>query len=267
MTKGNADGTILKVENISLSFGGIQALADVSFELKRGEILGIIGPNGAGKTTLLNCISGFYSPQKGEIYYEGKRITHAPAHSISKMGIARTFQNFELFTGLNTVDNIMTARHLHSGRAPWWDALYFGRSHKKDIEHRAVVEDVIDFFGLQAIRKKVVGTLSYGWRKRVDLARALALEPKVLLLDEPVAGLSIEAKEEQTRYLLDMYLDRGITIVIIEHDMAVVTDIAMKVVALDFGRKIAEGSPKEVMKHPTVVKAYWGKRFEERGRE
>ncbi|MFC1993924.1 ABC transporter ATP-binding protein [Chloroflexota bacterium] len=255
----SVDDRILNIDDIYLSFGGINALTGISFDVRRGEILAIVGPNGAGKTCLINCISGFYRPQKGGIYYQDYQLTKLSPSKIAKLGIIRTFQHGELFLQMTTLDNIMAARHMFMRSGPFSSALYFGPSRKESIRHRRIVEDIIDFLGLQAVRKKVVGTLSYGWRKRVDMARALALEPKVLLLDEPMAGLSQEAKEYQVRYLLDIFQERGVPLVIIEHDMGVVMDISSRVVVLDFGEKIAEGAADEVMQHPEVVKAYWGK--------
>jgi len=251
----------LRIENLSLSFGGLRALTDVSFDVKEGEILGIIGPNGAGKTCLLNCISGFYRPNKGNIYYNGHRLTKLSPHKIARLGIGRTFQHSEreLFRRMTTLENLMAARHIFIKATPLSDALYFGPARREELKHREVVEKIIDLLDLQSVRKRVVDTLSYGWRKRVDLGRALALEPKVLLLDEPLTGLSMEAKEYQVRYLLDVFVQRGITLIIVEHDMDVVMDISQRAIVLDFGYKIAEGSPAEVMRHPAVVKAYWGK--------
>jgi branched-chain amino acid transport system ATP-binding protein len=248
----------LQVEDIHLSFGGISALDGVSLECHEGEILAIIGPNGAGKTSLLNCLNGFYRPQKGRIYFEGQDITHLPSHRIAQLGLARTFQNIELYTGMTTLDNLMAARHIHLKSNFIWGALYFGPAHKEELEHRQVVEEIIDFLEMQAIRKQVVGALPYGLRKRVELGRALALEPKMLLLDEPMAGMNVEEKEDMARFILDIYDEKGIPIVLIEHDMGVVMDIADRVVVLDFGQKIAEGTPEEVKSTPRVIQAYLG---------
>jgi branched-chain amino acid transport system ATP-binding protein len=261
----------LRIDNLSLSFGGVRALNDVNIDIRDNEILAIIGPNGAGKTALLNCINGFYKPQKGEIYYDGQRITRMRPDKLAKLGIARTFQNIELYTGLSTQDNIMAARHALMKENFIAGALYFGWAHKEEIEHRQTVEEIIDFLEIQPIRKKVVGVLPYGMRKRVELGRALALEPKVLLLDEPMAGMNLEEKEDIARFIIDVFEGQGATypntpvlrdgircVVLVEHDMGVVMDIANRIIALDFGRKIAEGTPNEIKTNPDVIKAYLG---------
>jgi len=261
----------IRIENLSLSFGGVRALTDVSVDIRDNEILAIIGPNGAGKTCLLNCINGFYKPQKGEIYYEGRRITRIRPDKAARLGLARTFQNIELYTGLSTLDNIMAARHVLMRQNFLSSALYFGWAHKEEIEHRKTVEDIIDFLEIESIRKKVVGVLPYGLRKRVELGRALALEPKVLLLDEPMAGMNLEEKEDIARFVIDIFEGQGVTypeapvlrdgvscIVLVEHDMGVVMDIADRIVVLDFGRKIAEGTPAEIRTNPEVISAYLG---------
>jgi branched-chain amino acid transport system ATP-binding protein len=254
-----ADNTVeLNVENLGLSFGGVQALSDISFQVKKGQIVSIIGPNGAGKTSTLNCVSGFYRPQKGDVYFRNKKITKMAPDKVARLGISRTFQNIQLYAGLNVVDNLMSARHFFM-KASWFESgLYYGRAHKEEVKHRWAVEEIIDFLDLQRYRKAVVGTLPYGIRKRIDLGRALAQQPQVLLLDEPMAGMNLEEKEDMARFILDVQEEKGITMVLIEHDMGVVMDITDLVVVLDFGRKIAEGPPEAIKKDPVVIKAYLG---------
>ncbi|HUT68652.1 MAG TPA: ABC transporter ATP-binding protein [Dehalococcoidales bacterium] len=269
--KASPGGAKIKIENLSLSFGGVRSLVDINVDIRDKEILAIIGPNGAGKTCLLNCINGFYKPQQGEIYYEGKRITRIRPDKAAKMGLARTFQNIELYTGLSALDNIMAARHVLMKQNMLSSALYFGWAHKEEITHRKTVEDIIDFLEIEPIRKKTVGMLPYGMRKRVELGRALALEPKVLLLDEPMAGMNLEEKEDIARFIIDIFEGQGVTypdtpalrdgvscIVLVEHDMGVVMDIADRIVVLDFGKKIAEGTPDEIKNNPQVIAAYLG---------
>ena len=255
------DKTKLRLERLHLSFGGVRALVDVSVDVREGEILSIIGPNGAGKTCILNCINGFYRPQSGDIHFEGQNITRLPSHRIARLGIARTFQNIELFSGLSVQDNLLAGRHFYmtGGLAgSILGGVYFGKAHREEVEQRRVIEEVIDFLEIEAIRKQVVGTVPYGLRKRVELGRALALQPKILLMDEPMTGMNLEEKEDMARFVLDIYEERVNTIVLIEHDMGVVMDISDRVVVLDFGRKIAEGTPSEIKSDPDVIKAYLG---------
>lgn len=254
--------TQLQVKNISLAFGGTKAVTDVSFEVKSGEIVALIGPNGAGKTSTLNCISGFYRPQQGEILYNHKDTVHnivkTPTHQVASLGIARTFQNLALYTGLSTLDNLMAARHIHIKYGLLDTIIYWGKAHRAEIEHRRVVEEIIDFLEIEHIRKTVVGALPHGLRKRVELGRALALEPAILLLDEPMTGMNAEEKEDMARFILDTHELRGLTILLIEHDMGLVMDIAQRIVVLDFGVKIAEGTPEEIKNNPEVIRAYLG---------
>ncbi len=252
------DSVHLSVQNVSLSFGGIQALTGVSFDMREGEILAIIGPNGAGKTSMLNCINNFYRPDKGGIIFEGHDLTRLSPHRIAQLGIARTFQNIALYTGLSTLDNLMAARHIHMRAGLLQSLLYWGPAHREDIAHRQVVEEIIDFLEIEHIRKAVVGTLPYGLRKRVELGRALAMEPRLLLLDEPMTGMNQEEKEDMARFILDIHERHGKTILLIEHDMGLVMDIADRAVVLDFGLKIAEGTPEEIRRNETVIRAYLG---------
>lgn len=249
----------LEVENISLRFGGIKALQNISFQVHTGEIFAVIGPNGAGKTSLINSINGFYSPQEGRILFEGRDISHVPPHERAKLGISRTFQNIALYTNATVLDNLMAARHIHMKKSNMLTgAIFWGTAQKEELEHRRFVEDIIDFLEMEHIRKSLVGTLSYGLRKRVELGRALALEPSLLLMDEPMAGMNVEEKEDMARFILDIHELQNTTIMLIEHDIGLVMDISHKIVVLDFGQKIGEGTPLEIGKDEKVIKAYLG---------
>ncbi len=251
---------LLKVEDVHLYFGGVAALSGVSFEMREGEILAVIGPNGAGKTSLLNCISGRYRPQKGRITFQNGRydLTRLPPHKIAALGIARTFQNIELFKHMTVLDNLMLGRHVHMKTGVLTGGLFWKWAQEEEIRHREVVEQVIDFLEIEHLRRKPVGMLSYGLQKRVELGRALAMEPKLLLLDEPVAGMTMEEKEDIARFILDINEQWDIPILLIEHDMGLIMDLSDRVVVLDFGRKIAEGTPEEVRRNEHVIRAYLG---------
>jgi branched-chain amino acid transport system ATP-binding protein len=249
---------LLKAEGISLNFGKLQALVQVDVDVREGEILAIIGPNGAGKTSLLNVISGFYRAQGGEVFFQGKRITGLRSSKIAELGMCRTFQNIALYSGLTVIDNIIAGRHPYIRYNFVAGMIYFPWAHREEARQRAIAEDIIDFLELEDVRKAVVGTLSYGLRKRVELGRALALEPRVLLLDEPMAGMNLDEKEDMARFIIDINEFLKIPIVLIEHDMGVVMDIADRIVVLDFGYKIAEESPEKIQKDSRVVAAYLG---------
>jgi branched-chain amino acid transport system ATP-binding protein len=249
---------ILDLRNISLSFGGVRALTDISFDVREHEIRAIIGPNGAGKSSMLNVINGVYRPQEGEIIYRGEHRHDMNTHEAAKSGIARTFQNIALFKGMTVLDNIMTGRNLKMQSNFLLQALYIGPARREEIEHRKKVEEVIDFLEVQHIRKTPVGRLPYGLQKRVELGRALAAEPKILLLDEPMAGMNVEEKQDMCRFILDVNEQFGTTIVLIEHDMGVVMDISDRVVVLDYGKKIGDGTPDDIRNNQDVINAYLG---------
>jgi branched-chain amino acid transport system ATP-binding protein len=250
--------TQLELREVSRSFGGVQAVTGVSLEVPRGELLSVIGPNGAGKTTLLNMISGFYHPDRGRIVLEGTDVTGLAPSRIAARGVARTFQNIALFAGMTVLDNLMLGRHVHMKSGVVGSFLYWGLAQKEEVAHRKRVEDIIDFLKIQDLRRRPTGSLAYGLRKRVELGRALALDPRILLLDEPMGGMNQEEKEDMARFILDVNEEWGTTIILIEHDMGVVMDISDRVVVLDMGQRIAAGTPDEVRANPQVIKAYLG---------
>ena len=258
MSKKKIGDVILDVNNISLRFGGVKALSDISFDVREHEIRAIIGPNGAGKSSMLNCINGVYKPQEGSITFRGQTFKHMNSRQVAELGVARTFQNLALFKGMSVIDNLMTGRNLRIKSNLLLQALRWGPAEREEVEHREKVERIIDFLEIQAFRKTPVGQLPYGLQKRVDLGRALAMEPQVLLLDEPMAGMNVEEKQDMCRFVLDVNDEFGTTIVLIEHDMSVVMDISDRVVVLDYGKKIGDGAPDEVRANPDVISAYLG---------
>jgi branched-chain amino acid transport system ATP-binding protein len=249
---------LLEIREVSKAFGGVQAVNRVSLDVVKGDLMSVIGPNGAGKTTLLNMISGFYHPDRGHIVLEGTDVTHAPPFRVAERGVARTFQNIALFRGMTVLDNLMLGRHVHMKTGVLGAFVYWGLAQKEEVAHRKRVEDIIDFLGIQDLRRRPCGSLAYGLQKRVELGRALALDPKVLLLDEPMGGCNHEEKEDMARFILDVNEEWGTTIILIEHDMGVVMDISDRVAVLDMGSRIAEGTPDEVRANPQVIKAYLG---------
>ena len=258
MTTRTSGDVILDIKNISLRFGGVKALTDISFNVKEHEIRSIIGPNGAGKSSMLNCINGVYTPSEGSITFRGQTFSHMNSRQVAEMGVARTFQNLALFKGMSVIDNIMTGRNLKIRSNILLQALRIGPAQREEMQHREFVEHIIDFLEIQAYRKTPVGQLPYGLQKRVDLGRALAMEPQVLLLDEPMAGMNVEEKQDMCRFILDVNDEFGTTIVLIEHDMGVVMDISDRVVVLDYGKKIGDGTPEEVRTNEEVISAYLG---------
>ncbi|MEM9581484.1 MAG: ABC transporter ATP-binding protein [Pseudomonadota bacterium] len=251
-------GTLMEMKHITLRFGGVVAIKDISFDIHEGEIRAIIGPNGAGKSSMLNVISGFYHPQEGEVWFRGAKRPAMKPYQVAHQGIARTFQNIALFNGMSVLDNVMTGRLTHMKTGLIAQSFWKGKAEQEEVENREVVEKIIDFLEIQAIRKTPVGRLPYGLKKRVELARALAAEPKLLLLDEPMAGMNVEEKEDMSRFILDVNDEFGTTIALIEHDMGVVMDLSDRVVVMDYGRKIGDGTPEEVRNNQEVIDAYLG---------
>ena len=263
--------SILELSDVTLRFGGVTSLADLTMDVREGELLALIGPNGAGKTSVLNCVSGLYRPQEGNITLNGRdgarhALHRLAPHRIAALGVARTFQNIELFKHMTVLENLMLGRHVHMKGGVLGGGLYWGRQRGREIEHREYVEQIIDFMNLEPLRSAVVGNLAYGNQRLVEMARALALGPNLLLLDEPTAGMNAEEKESMARFILDVHEEQGITVVVVDHDIDVIMDIADRVVVLDFGRRIAEGSPREVRSDPAVIDAYLGRTADDAGR-
>jgi len=248
----------LDIKNLTLRFGGITALNKIDLAVRTGELVAIIGPNGAGKTSLLNCITGYYKPQDGRIFFNGEDITHLSTHHLTKIGIGRTYQNIELFPGMTVLSNMLLARHVHCNYSVGRASLFLKSVRTEEVRHREVLEELIDFLEMQSLRKQLVGSLPYGMRKRVELGRALALEPKLLVLDEPFAGMTLEEKEDMVRFLMELNKAWSQTMILVEHDMSVVMSISERIAVIDFGVKIAEGSPDFIQNHPQVIKAYLG---------
>ncbi|OGP89714.1 MAG: ABC transporter ATP-binding protein [Deltaproteobacteria bacterium RBG_16_48_10] len=248
----------LEVKKVCLSFGGVMALLDIDLRVHTGELVSIIGPNGAGKTSLLNCITGYYHPQRGEMVFNGEEITGLHPHEVTKKGIGRTFQNIELFPRMTVLANMLLARHIYCNYGIGLATIFSLSVRKEEVRHRRVLEELIDFLEMQPIRKKLVGSLPYGLRKRVELGRALALEPKLLVLDEPFAGMTLEEKEDMVRFLIELNEAWGQTMILVEHDMSIVMSISQRITVLNFGQKIAEGPPELIQNHPGVIKAYLG---------
>lgn len=248
----------LNIVDLSLNFGGVLALSDVSMTVKPGELFALIGPNGAGKTSLLNCITGYYRPQKGKIFFDGRDITRISTHELVKLGIGRTFQNIELFPGMTVLSNMLLARHVHCRYNFGFASLFAPSVRREEVRHRRILEELIDFLEMQPIRNQLVGSLPYGLRKRVELGRALALEPKILILDEPFAGMNLEEKEDMVRFLVELNKGWDQTMILVEHDMSIVMTVSQRIMVLNFGEKLAEGSPEDIQNNPEVTRAYLG---------